>query len=92
MCQKKERKKKYKYIFCASEKFLHKKKQFFMKRVPITKANWLTGTTAWRLRFIGLVVDMLFTGGVAVAVVVPNELEFVFDADWQEKKSDGKIL
>jgi hypothetical protein len=26
-------------------------------------------------------VDMLLTGGVAVAVVVPNELAFVFDAD-----------
>jgi hypothetical protein len=36
-------------------------------------------------------VDMLLTGGVAVAVVVPNELAFVFDADWQEK-NDGKIL
>jgi hypothetical protein len=35
---KKERKKKYKYIFCASEKFLQKK-QFFKKGVPITKAN-----------------------------------------------------
>jgi hypothetical protein len=33
------------------------------------------------LRFIGFVVDMLLTGGVAVAVVVPNELAFVFDAD-----------
>ncbi len=89
MCQKKKERKNINIFFAQAKNFY--KKNNLKKKVPITKANWLTGTRAWRLRFIGLVVDMLLTGGVAVAVVVPNELVFVFDADWQEK-SDGKIL